>query len=404
MNNNAHYSKYLKAIKGMRLPLAFLDLEMFDRNIAYVADTQRGTNKTIRVGSKSVRCLALLRRIFDIGGNSYRGILSFTVEETAFLCANGFDDIIVAYPSVQQCDLELLAELTTRGKTVSLMADSREQLDFMNRTGMKAGLKLKACIDVDMSYRLAGSKIHLGVRRSPLRTAEEVIGLARYSKTLPGVMIDSLMGYEAHIASLMDAVPGQSLKNAVIRGLKNISVGELTARRDSIVKTLIKEGINLRAVNGGGSGSLVSSGSDPALTEVTAGSAFFSPALFSHFREVSFMPAAFFALQAVRAPAPGIITCHGGGYTASGSAGADKLPVCVYPEGLKLLPLEGAGEVQTPLCIIGGNEEPDIGSIVLFRHAKAGELCERFNEIHLVRDGMVIDTVRTYRGEGLAFL
>lgn len=45
-----------------------------------------------------------------------------------------------------------------------------------------------------------------------------------------------------------------------------------------------------------------------------------------------------------------------------------------------------------------------VGDRVWFRHAKAGELCERVNELHLVEGDAVVATVPTYRGEGHAFL
>jgi D-serine deaminase-like pyridoxal phosphate-dependent protein len=404
MHGDNDYLYYRKILRGQRLPLAFIDLNNYDSNVAYVAETQRHTGKTIRIGSKSVRCISLLKRIFELGGNSYKGILAFTVEEAAFLTVNGFDDIIIAYPSVQPTDMNLMADMTASGKTISLMADSVEQLKAMSETGVNAGVTLKACIDVDMSYRPAGSGLHLGVRRSPLRNIDDVMALVEYSKNLPGMKIDSLMGYEAHIASLEDDLPGQGFQNRVKRLIKKLSVRELTKRRDSVVSALKKAGVNLRTVNGGGSGSLVSSGKDPDLTEVTAGSAFFCPAIFHHFKEVRFKPAAFFALQVVRKPAPGIITCHGGGYAASGSAGMDKLPVPVFPEGLKLLPMEGAGEVQTPLVLPGNCPPLEVGDQVFFQHAKAGELCERFNELYLIKDGKIVDRIKTYRGEGCAFL
>jgi D-serine deaminase-like pyridoxal phosphate-dependent protein len=40
----------------------------------------------------------------------------------------------------------------------------------------------------------------------------------------------------------------------------------------------------------------------------------------------------------------------------------------------------------------------------LFRHPKAGEICERFNEIHLIRGDRITETVTTYRGDGMMFL
>jgi len=73
------------------------------------------------------------------------------------------------------------------------------------------------------------------------------------------------------------------------------------------------------------------------------------------------------------------------------------------PRGARLLPSEGAGEVQTPVRYRG---EPrlDIGDPILMRHAKAGELCEHFNSLALVSNGAIIDEAPTYRGEGQAFL
>ena len=67
------------------------------------------------------------------------------------------------------------------------------------------------------------------------------------------------------------------------------------------------------------------------------------------------------------------------------------------------MPAEGAGEVQTPLT---GDAAPRlrIGDRVWFRHAKAGELCEHVDDLHVVDDGAVVETVPTYRGEGKVFL
>jgi D-serine deaminase-like pyridoxal phosphate-dependent protein len=384
--------------------LAFVDLEKFDANIEYVASTQKNTGKTIRVGTKSIRCVELTKRVFRNGGRIYRGILGFTMEEAAFLAGKGFDDIIVAYPSVQPSAVDLLVSLTKRKKRVSLMIDSEEHLKVLSAAGQKAGIRLSACMEVDMAYRPLRSSVHLGLRRSPVRTVEQALELARASRKYRGVAVDSIMGYEGHIAGTNDDVPGRWLMNQVMYRLKRASVKELTVRRDSIVEALGKEGLVLKVVNGGGSGSLIYSGSDPDLTEVTAGSAFYCSGLFHHFRDVHFSPSAFFALEVVRKPAQGMVTCLGGGYTASGAAGPDKLPLPVLPAGMKLLPLEGAGEVQTPLALPPGCPPLEPGDPVFFQHAKAGELCERFNELYLVERDRIAGKVKTYRGEGKAFL
>ena len=70
-----------------------------------------------------------------------------------------------------------------------------------------------------------------------------------------------------------------------------------------------------------------------------------------------------------------------------------------YPAGLAMLGSEGAGEVQTPLRGTAAGRLR-LGDRVWFRHAKAGELCERFNRLYLVSAGRIVDEVPTYRGEG----
>jgi D-serine deaminase-like pyridoxal phosphate-dependent protein len=84
-------------------------------------------------------------------------------------------------------------------------------------------------------------------------------------------------------------------------------------------------------------------------------------------------------------------------------SGTDRLPRPVLPAGLRLHRSEGAGEVQTP--VLGpGARDLALGDRVWFRHAKAGELCERFASLHLVRGDELVDEVPTYRGEGQTFL
>jgi D-serine deaminase-like pyridoxal phosphate-dependent protein len=72
------------------------------------------------------------------------------------------------------------------------------------------------------------------------------------------------------------------------------------------------------------------------------------------------------------------------------------------PEGLRLLPMEGAGEVQTPVAGRAANDLR-IGDRVWLRHTKAGELAERFSEYHVIEGDAVSRTVPTYRGEAVTF-
>jgi len=159
----------------------------------------------------------------------------------------------------------------------------------------------------------------------------------------------------------------------------------------------------LEFVNGGGTGSLELTGAEPAVTEIAAGSGLYGPTLFDSYSAFKPEPAALFALPVVRKPSPGVVTVLGGGYLASGPADVARLPTPFLPPGLALDSQEGAGEVQTPL-IGAPARELRVGDRVWFRHAKAGELCERFDRLHLIEGERVVEEVPTYRGEGKCFL
>jgi D-serine deaminase-like pyridoxal phosphate-dependent protein len=157
----------------------------------------------------------------------------------------------------------------------------------------------------------------------------------------------------------------------------------------------------LEFVNGGGTGSLERTSAESAVTEVAAGSGLFGPHLFDHYTHFTPAPAAAFALSVVRKPKPELATLLGGGWIASGPADASRVPLIAWPQGLKMLPLEGAGEVQTPLSGAAALHE---GDRVWLRHTKAGELSEHVNEFLLVDGDAVVETLPTYRGQGKAFL
>lgn len=400
---NQRYETLRDIIKDQRLPLAFVDLDAFDANVDFAAEKARGTGKKIRIGTKSLRCLPLMGRVLAHASSTFHGFLTFTAEETAFLADSGHDDFILAYPTVQPSDMDILAWIVKQGKLVSVMVDNIQHLKVLDETGKKHGLIFNACMEIDMAYRPL-TNMHIGLRRSPIRTPEQAIDLVNHSKRLSNVKIDSVMGYEGHIAGTNDNYPNQGIKNFFLRALKNASVKELTNRRRAVIRSIREAGVELRVVNGGGSGSLVSTLVDESVTEATIGSGLYASGLFHHFKEVRFQPSAFFALQVVRVPKEGMVTCAGGGYIASGAIEKSKLPSPVMPVGLRFVDLEGAGEVQTPLVLPKDSPKINLGDPIFFQHAKAGELCERFNELLLIKGGKIIDNVKTYRGEGMNFL
>jgi D-serine deaminase-like pyridoxal phosphate-dependent protein len=392
------YAYYQHIFRGRALPLAYLDLDLLDQNIRLIAS--RAGGKRIRLASKSIRCPAVLQRILA-ADPCFQGIMGFTAREAVYLSSQGFDDILLGYPIYQTQDIAAVAQATRTGAHITLMVDSLAHVQRIEQIAQQHGVNLPLCLDIDMSLTLPG--LHFGVWRSPLQTPEQTRALIEHIIASPDVHLAGLMGYEAQIAGIGDNVPGAWIKNHVIRLLKHISIREVTERRAAIVELVKTCGGTLRFVNGGGTGSLATTREEPTVTEITVGSGFYSPALFDLYQDFRYQPAAGFAIEIVRIPGPGRYTCLGGGYIASGAVGPEKLPKPYLPPGTTLEPLEGAGEVQTPIRYSGSIPLKQ-GDPIFLRHSKAGELCERFTHLHLIADGAIVAEVPTYRGAGQCFI
>jgi len=384
------------ATSGLPAPVAVVDLDVFDVNAFDIL--KRADGVPVRVASKSVRVRSLVERAL---GHGFAGVMAYSLREALWLAGEGVNDVLMGYPTVDREALAALAADSTARDRITLMVDDVAHLaliaDAEALSGAAAGsTPVKVCLDVDCSLRVGAGRLtaHLGVRRSPLREPGDVAALAAVAQA-KGLAVRGLMFYEAQVAGLPDTSPAVRLvKRLTMREVNERRVRILAAVRDAV-------GQDVELVNAGGTGSIEVSGGAPGVTEVTSGSGLYAPGLFDGYRSFEARPAAFFGLDVVREPAPGWVTAFAGGYAASGKPGAVRLPRLFTP-GYTLSGPEGAGEVQTPLRV-GRGLAPDAvlhtGDRVWLRHAKAGEMMERFDQVHLVRGTEIVETVPTYRGE-----
>ncbi|MFE2547825.1 amino acid deaminase/aldolase [Streptomyces sp. NPDC059355] len=392
-------ARYDRATAHLDAPLAIVDLAAFDANADDLV--RRAAGKPIRVASKSVRCRALLERVLARPG--FAGIMSYTLAESIWLARSGFEDVLLAYPSADRTGFAELAGDPKLAAAVTVMVDDPAQLELIDGAREGGTQEIRVCLELDTALHILGGRIRVGARRSPLREPAQLADLARTVSARPGFRVVGIMGYEGHVAGVGDALAGRPFRSRAIRLMQATARKELAARRAEAVRAVRAVVPDLEFVNGGGTGSVQQTAAEDAVTEIAAGSGLYVPRLFDNYTSFRGRPAALFAQPVVRRPGVGVVTVLGGGYPASGAAGADRLPVPYLPQGLRYDPQEGAGEVQTPLL---GSPADDllIGDRVWFRHAKAGELCERFDELHLVEGDRVTATAPTYRGEGRTFL
>jgi D-serine deaminase-like pyridoxal phosphate-dependent protein len=374
-----------RATAGLHPPFAVVDLDALRSNGADMV--RRANGKPIRVASKSIRSRAILERVLAMEG--FSGIMAFTLPEALWLVSCGLRDVLVAYPSVDTDALRALGSDRVAAGEITVMVDSASHLDLIESLHLPHQIRI--CLDIDAAFVAFGGKLRVGALRSPVREPDQAVRMAEDIACRPGMRLVGLMSYEAQIAGVGDRVPGAY--GRVVRWMQARSRQELAVRRGRVVQA-VRQAAGLEFVNGGGTGSIERTAAEHAI---------FHPRLFDFYRSFSGRPAALFALPVVRKPSAEVVTVLGGGYPASGPSGASRLPYPHLPAGLKYDSNEGAGEVQTPL-IGDAAHELRIGDRVWFRHAKAGELCERFASLHLIEGDRMVEEVPTYRGEGRTFL
>jgi Predicted amino acid aldolase or racemase len=375
-----------RATAHLPAPLAVVDLTAFDRNANVLV--KRAHGKPIRIATKSLRCRTLIERALARDG--FDGLMCYSLPEALWWARAGHINLLVAYPSVDVAALTELATDPALRAAVCVMVDSVELVDLIARD-VPDHRGLRVAVDVDASLRLGPA--HLGVRRSPLREPEDVEAVVRRALE-HGLAVVGLMFYDAQIAGLPDTSPA-------VRQVKARSDAELRTRRAEVVAA-IRSLTDLELVNGGGTGSLHVTALDSSLTELAAGSGLYAPTLFDGYNGLALEPAAFFGCPVVRRPSDEFVTVYSGGYIASGPPGWSRVPQPLEEQGLRLVRTEGTGEVQTPLKGAAA-ANVSLGDRIWFRHAKAGELAERFTDLALVEGIEVVGKAPTYRGEGQCF-
>lgn len=389
------YRSYSAAIQGQALPLAYLDMECIDANAKALC--QRAGPLPLRLATKSLRCPTLLRYLLD-RYPSFQGLMAYSAAEAALLAKAGFDNILIGYPTMEREDLRACLPAIQRGQRLIFMVDHKDQILLLQSLAEEGAVPIRICLDLDLSTHFP--LLHFGVFRSPLRHPRDVAPLLQVLKHCPRLHLEALMGYEGQIAGVPDQLPRANLYNLFVRLLKKLSAKEAFARRQELVRFLKEQGFSLSFVNGGGTGSIEFTRRDSSVTELTVGSGLYAPTLFDHFHNFHHQPAAGFVLPLVRKAREHIYACSGGGYVASGPIHVDKQPQIQWPLGSSLIKTLGAGEVQTSFRC---PEDLSLGQAIFFRHAKSGELFERFNEVYLLRQGRIEDKVKTYRGLGWNF-
>src|SRR5680860_513188 len=151
------HERYEATFAAVEAPFAFVDLDAMAANAAEMLG--RAGGKPIRVASKSLRCRALQERVLR-SDPGFAGQMTFTLPETLWLAEQGFENLLLAYPTADTGALGDLAlvghqrgELELRA-AVDLTGEGDGLLDRVHGRALRADLdpaaqRPPARVDVD---------------------------------------------------------------------------------------------------------------------------------------------------------------------------------------------------------------------------------------------------------------
>jgi D-serine deaminase-like pyridoxal phosphate-dependent protein len=390
---SSSYEDLKTLVKEYKFPMVICDFDTFNENLERIGNYLRKSKKSMRLCTKSIRVPELIKKVEE--KDFVNGIFTYNSAETLFLAEKyQFSDILLGYPITSSFDAEELCKAALiDGVNITVMVDSIEHLDILEKVASKYNVQLKALIEFDVADHFLGQNV--GVYRSPLRKPEEILRFAMEIKNRKHLEYRGIMGYEAQNASIGD-------NSAFMRWIKKRSRKHVNKCRKEVFKLLKSEGYEPQVVNGGGSGCFQETAAESSITEIGIGSLLFKSHIFDSINSLKeFKPSLFFILQVVRKPKEDIVTAFSGGYVSSGKVRA--LPKIVKPENLKTIKNEQFGEVQSPFKFNPKLVIINLGDPIFCRFGKAGEPLEYFNKVFMYSNGKIINNFFTYRGMGNRF-
>lgn len=236
-------------LSAVDTPALLVDVPAMDRNIEQMLSRFRGGSVSVRPHAKTIKSALLAERLIAAGA---RGVCVAKLGEAEALARRGIRDVLITTEIVGEPKLARLIELLRGPTHISVVVDSVQACDALERALAAAGLKLEVLIDVDV-----------GQHRTGVLPGAPALALAEHIAKLGQLLLVGLQGYEGHLQQLTDARERDARCRAALTLLTETAVA------------LRRAGHRVDRVTTGGTGTAATCAAHPGITEVQPGSFIF---------------------------------------------------------------------------------------------------------------------------------
>jgi D-serine deaminase-like pyridoxal phosphate-dependent protein len=233
--------------RRLETPAAVLDLDLFERNVALLAETCRKAGLNVRPHAKSHKCAEIGRRQMAAGAI---GVCCAKPGELLALFEGGLTSLLLSAPVASAVKIDALAQASAHGARITVVVDRASLVAAYADAARRHGTSFDVLVDLDV-----------GLKRSGVGTAEEAVALARaITQESGGVRYAGVQAYEGRV---------QHIDDFQERRARNHAIGQTLA---PTLQALRDAGLPAEIVSGGGTGSHLLDGEEQLLTEIQAGS------------------------------------------------------------------------------------------------------------------------------------
>ncbi len=229
-------------------PALVLDGEKFRKNAEAMKELLSRSSLSLRPHYKSHKCAAIARLQIE---NGAIGMTCAKLSEALDLCENGISDILIANQIVGDGKIARLSDLAKRCR-LTVCVDNAENASALSRAMTEAGATLHCLVEYE-----------IGMKRCGVTEKEEVLALARQIESSDGLAFDGIQAYAGHISHTVSEDDRCALTE------------ENSKRLRELISYLNENGITVKTLSGGSTGTSVIKAEEGLYTELQAGSYLF---------------------------------------------------------------------------------------------------------------------------------
>ena len=348
-------------IQYIPTPALMVEEEIFLSNANEMKKLLAGGTLRLRPHYKSHKCAAIARRQIAEGAV---GMTCAKLDEALDLADSGVEDILIANQIVDKAKIARLAYLANACH-LTVCVDNEEN-----------------AADLQKAAALAGSTIHcfieyeIGMERCGVAKKENVAKLAKYIEGCENLTFAGIQAYAGHISHMV------TMEERQTETAKN------TEKIRELLAYLKAEGIEVKTLSGGSTGTAAIKVKDGLYTELQAGSYLFMDATYGDLK-LPFRNS-LFVLSTVVSVSENLAVVDAG----VKSCGVDQgMPKCVGFEVSHIVASEEHFQLHNP------SKELKVGDKVLLIPGHCCSTVNLHDRVYMVRDGKVTDRIAvTARG------